>query len=205
MSEFPHASQFDSLVGIIDHAAEHYPEDRVMYGLRLDSGMVMSWSAKEMRWRSTLAAWRLRAAGLQPGDRLLTWSPSTPSLPAVYWGAMRAGIVLVPIDLRMTAAVIERIARTYHGWRGERGTGEYEDIPGFCKGATLEEIRKHGHVLTPGRYVGAEAQEDDGEPFEEKMARLAATLEEQFAEGARLEAAIHKNLEVLGFAGGGRR
>jgi long-chain acyl-CoA synthetase len=111
MSEFPHASQFDSLVGIIDHAAEHYPDDRVMYALRLDSGMAMSWSAQEMRRRSLLAAWRLRAAGLQPGDRLLTWSPSTPSLPAVYWGAMRAGIVLVPIDLRMTSPVIERIAR----------------------------------------------------------------------------------------------
>ena len=110
MSDFPHASRFDSLVEVLDHAAEHYPADRVMYGLRLDSGTAMSWSAQEMRRRSLLAAWRLRAAGLQPGDRLLTWSPSTPTLPAVYWGAMRAGLVLVPIDLRMTRPVIERIA-----------------------------------------------------------------------------------------------
>lgn len=110
MTEFPHSSRFGSLVEILDYAAVHYPAERVMYGLRLDSGLSMAWSAQEMRRRSLLAAWRLRAAGLQPGDRLMTWSPSTPALPAVYWGAMRAGIVIVPIDLRMTAAVIERIA-----------------------------------------------------------------------------------------------
>ncbi|MGD8485700.1 MAG: AMP-binding protein [Chloroflexota bacterium] len=110
MTGYPHASEFDSLVNILDAAAERYPAERVMYGLRLDSGMTMAWSAQEMRRRSLLAAWRLRAAGLNPGDRLLTWSPSTPALPAVYWGAMRAGLVLVPIDLRMTRPVIERIA-----------------------------------------------------------------------------------------------
>ena len=69
----------------------------------------------------------------------------------------------------------------------EGASGEYEDIPGFCKSATLDDIRKHGHVLTPGRYVGAEAQEDDGEPFEEKMKRLTATLREQQAEAAKLD------------------
>ena len=57
-----------------------------------------------------LAAWRLRARGLKPGDRLLTWSPSTPRLPALYWGAMRAGVVIVPLDLRMTPGVIDRIS-----------------------------------------------------------------------------------------------
>jgi type I restriction enzyme M protein len=75
----------------------------------------------------------------------------------------------------------------------------YADIPGFCKSATLDDIRGHGHVLTPGRYVGAEAAEDDGEPFEEKMARLVATLREQQAEAARLDAAIAANLEALGY------
>jgi long-chain acyl-CoA synthetase len=110
MTEYPHASRFDSLVEILDYAAEHYPAERIMWALRLDSGTTMAWSAQEMRRRSMLAAWRLRAAGLQPGDRLMTWSPSTPALPAVYWGAMRAGLVIVPIDLRMTAPVIERIA-----------------------------------------------------------------------------------------------
>ncbi len=71
---------------------------------------------------------------------------------------------------------IARVADTYHAWRGGEGQGEgYADVPGFCKSASLEEIRKHGHVLTPGRYVGAEPQEDDGEPFEDKMARLTAS------------------------------
>jgi type I restriction enzyme M protein len=93
---------------------------------------------------------------------------------------------------------IERITRAYHAWRGEPEAGEYEDMPGFCKSATLEEISSHSHVLTPGRYVGSEAVEDDGEPFEEKMARLTATLEEQFAESARLESRIRENFERLG-------
>ena len=75
----------------------------------------------------------------------------------------------------------------------------YEDIPGFCKAATLEDIQSHGHVLTPGRYVGAEEVEDDGEPFEEKMARLTTTLGEQFAESRKLEKTIKKNLGGLGF------
>ncbi|VVM05538.1 hypothetical protein MAMC_00648 [Methylacidimicrobium cyclopophantes] len=75
----------------------------------------------------------------------------------------------------------------------------YADILGFCKSATLEEIRKHGYVLTPGRYVGAEAAPDDGEPFEEKMARLVARLREQQAEAAKLDAAIAANLKELGY------
>jgi type I restriction enzyme M protein len=80
-----------------------------------------------------------------------------------------------------------------------RGEGIYTDIPGFCKSATLEEIASHGHVLTPGRYVGAEEVEDDGEPFAEKMARLTATLQEQFKAGVKLEKAILKNLQELGY------
>jgi hypothetical protein len=71
-------------------------------------------------------------------------------------------------------------------------------VPGFCKSAPLDEVRKHGHVLTPGRYVGAEAQEDDGEPFEEKMKRLTATLREQQAEAAKLPRC---RLRELGYAG----
>ena len=72
-------------------------------------------------------------------------------------------------------------------------------MPGFCKAATLEDIRGHGHVLTPGRYVGAEDVEDDGEPFEEKMTRLRDEWREQQAEAARLDAAIRANLRGLGF------
>jgi len=94
---------------------------------------------------------------------------------------------------------VARIANTYHAWRGEKEAGEYGDVAGFCKSAPLDEVRKHGHVLTPGRYVGAEVQEDDGEPFEEKMRRLAAQLREQQAEAAKLDAAIAANLRELGF------
>lgn len=93
---------------------------------------------------------------------------------------------------------LTRIAATYHAWRREPGAGEYTDVPGFCKSATLEEIQSHGYVLTPGRYVGAEEAEDDDEPFEQKMQRLTQKLEEQFAESARLEAAIRQNLKALG-------
>ena len=97
---------------------------------------------------------------------------------------------------------IARVADTYHAWRGKKGLGEYSDVPGFCKSATLEEIRSHGHILTPGRYVGAEPQPDDGEPFEEKMARLAAQWREQQVEAQRLDAAIEANLARLGFGEG---
>ncbi|THD10150.1 N-6 DNA methylase [Metallibacterium scheffleri] len=109
----------------------------------------------------------------------------------------------------LTDADIARIAGTYHLWRGEThvnpedvdGRSAYEDIPGYCKSAELEDIRKHGHVLTPGRYVGAVAQEDDGEPFADKMQRLTAQLREQQAEAAMLDAVIAANLRELGYGG----
>jgi type I restriction enzyme M protein len=90
---------------------------------------------------------------------------------------------------------IAKVAGTFGRWK----RGEAVDEPGFAKAATLEDIRKHEHVLTPGRYVGAAAQEEDGEPFDDKMARLTATLSDQFAESARLEAAIRRNLAGLGY------
>ncbi len=90
---------------------------------------------------------------------------------------------------------IQNVARTYHAWRGEQEAGVYEDIPGFCKSATLDEINAHNYVLTPGRYVGAEDEEEDGEPFEEKVERLLSTLQNQFAESSRLEQIIWENLK----------
>ncbi len=101
----------------------------------------------------------------------------------------------------LTNEEVSRIATTYHAWRGETDAGDYADIPGFCKSASLDEIRQHGHVLTPGRYVGAEPLEDDGEPFEEKMQRLTAELREHTAEGRRLDAVIEANLKELGYGG----
>ncbi len=85
--------------------------------------------------------------------------------------------------------------------KGDARVAPTKTSPASARARTLEEIRKHGHVLTPGRYVGAEAQEDDGEPFEEKMKRLTATLREQQAEAAKLDAAIAANLRELGYGG----
>ncbi len=101
----------------------------------------------------------------------------------------------------LTDSDIQKIADTYHAWRGEKAAGKYEDIPGFCKSASLDDIRKHGHVLTPGRYVGAEAAEDDGEAFVDKMQRLSVQWREQQQEAARLDAAIEANLRGLGYGG----
>jgi type I restriction enzyme M protein len=92
---------------------------------------------------------------------------------------------------------IAKIAGTYHAWRGDRDAGECEDVPGFCKGATLDGIRNHGHVLTPGRYVGAAVAEDDDVPFEERFRTLTARLEEQFAEGDQLTATIRGKLAEI--------
>jgi type I restriction enzyme M protein len=92
-------------------------------------------------------------------------------------------------------ADIATITRTYHAWRGEKGASEYADVPGFCKSASLEEIRGHGFVLTPGRYVGAAALDDDDEPFDVRFAALKEQLTEQFAEGEALSAVIQAKLE----------
>ncbi|WP_064605730.1 class I SAM-dependent DNA methyltransferase [Photobacterium sp. J15] len=96
---------------------------------------------------------------------------------------------------------ILKVADLYHAWKtGEEINGvSYEDQAGFCKLATLDEITKHDFVLTPGRYVGAAEEEDDGVPFAEKMATLTAKLSEQFVESATLEAEIKKNLAGLGY------
>lgn len=92
---------------------------------------------------------------------------------------------------------IGQIADTYHAWRNQGG--KYEEKPGFSKSATLEEIRKHNWVLTPGRYVGAGEAEDDGQPFAEKLARLTAELREQTKQSAKLEKLIWANLEDIGY------
>ncbi len=91
---------------------------------------------------------------------------------------------------------MEQISSTFHKW--QQGDG-YQDVSGFCKSASLAEVARHDHVLTPGRYVGVEAPEDDGEPFEEKMERLVATLREQTAQSEELTRLIWSNLEGLGY------
>ena len=102
-------------------------------------------------------------------------------------------------DTTWRLAKMNRIAGAYHAWHD--GATAYEDLPGSCKSTPLDEVRRRGHVLTPGRHVGAEPQPDDGEPFDAKMRRLVGELRAQQAEGARLDVAIAENLEALGFSG----
>src|SRR5208283_147824 len=133
----------------------------------------------------------------------------------LFLDARKMGRLIDRVHRELTKQDIAKIARTHHAWRGDsegrvprapnqkQGVAElrppkYEDIAGFCKSATQDEIRTHGHILTPGRYVGAADIEDDGEPFEDKMKRLTATLENQFAESAKLEKAIRQNLKTIG-------
>jgi type I restriction enzyme M protein len=128
----------------------------------------------------------------------------------LFIDARKLGTLIDRVHRELTDADLEKITNTYHAWRGDSSTrnkepgtrnpaAAYADVAGFCKSATTAEIASHGWVLTPGRYVGAEEVEDDGDPFEEKMPRLVAELHAQFAESARLEEAIRKNLEGLGY------
>ena len=117
----------------------------------------------------------------------------------LFIDARKLGVMVDRTHRELTAEEIARIADTYHAWRGEEGAGDYADVAGFCKSASLEEVRKHDYVLTPSRYVGVEPQPEDDEPFEEKMARLTAQWQEQRAEAARLDATIEANLTSLGF------
>ena len=93
---------------------------------------------------------------------------------------------------------IKKVADTYHAYRGTNDQ-EYKDVPGFCKVAKLDEIAKNDYVLTPGRYVGLAKQEDDGEPYEVKMARLTGELKKQFEESNKLQAEIKDVLKELGY------
>ena len=117
----------------------------------------------------------------------------------LFIDARKLGRMVDRTHRELTNEDIARIAGTYYAWWTGDAEDGYADVPGFCKSASLDVVRRHGHVLTPGRYVGAEPQEDDGEPFEAKMRRLVAELQTQQAEGARLNAAIAENLEARGF------
>jgi long-chain acyl-CoA synthetase len=118
----PDPRTFDSLLDLLDDADARWA-GRQQLALRTDEGLSLPWSAAELNRRSKLVAWRLRALGLQAGDRLLTWSPATPALPAVYFGAMRAGLIVVPLDLRMAPEVLQRLAATAEARWLAIGTG----------------------------------------------------------------------------------
>ncbi len=118
----------------------------------------------------------------------------------LFIDARKLGNMIDRVHRELTDEDIQKIAGTYHAWRGDKDCKKkYEDVPGFCFSAKIDDIRKHGHVLTPGRYVGAEAVEDDGEPFDEKMKRLVAQLNEQTKQARELDKAIARNLKELGY------
>ena len=116
----------------------------------------------------------------------------------LFIDARQMGVMVDRTHRELTDEEIARIAGTFHAWRGEEGAGVYEDVPGFCRSATTEQIAEHSFVLTPGRFVGAAASDDDDESFDEKMKRLTAELAEQFAEARRLEEVVRANLSRLG-------
>jgi long-chain acyl-CoA synthetase len=120
---------FGTLVDLLERAAVRYG-DRPALSLRRDDGSTIGWSYRELERRSRIAAWRLRALGLEPGDRVLTWSPSSPSLVAVYFGAMRARLIYVPLDLQMSATAIDRIRARAEAKHLVLGTGRDAPDPG---------------------------------------------------------------------------
>jgi type I restriction enzyme M protein len=117
----------------------------------------------------------------------------------LFIDARKFGYLVDRVHRELSDDEIMRIARTYHAWRCEKDAGKYADIPGFCKSAGTEEIADHFSMLTPGRYVGAEEQEDDGEPFQERMKQLGNKLREQFAQSAKLQSEIEETLKTFAY------
>jgi type I restriction enzyme M protein len=117
----------------------------------------------------------------------------------LFMDARNLGTMVDRVHRELGDADIAKIASTYHAWRGDKGAAKYEDVAGFCKSATLDEIKTHGFVLTPGRYVGAEESEVEAEPFASKMRRLAATVREQRLEAVRLDDSIAASLKRMGY------
>jgi type I restriction enzyme M protein len=129
----------------------------------------------------------------------------------LFIDARNLGTMISRRNRELSDEDIARIADTYHNWRnksaspsfggteGGADSAPYADTPAFCKAATLDEVRDNNYVLMPGRYVGAEEEDDDGIPFEEKMTALTEKLAEQFARGAELEATVRQNLKGIGY------
>jgi type I restriction enzyme M protein len=118
----------------------------------------------------------------------------------LFIDARKMGQLETRVHRVFSEADVARIAETTYRWRQSGEVlGEYQDVPGFCCSVKLEEIREHGYVLTPGRYVGAEAVTDDDEEFAEKMERLTTLLSEQMAKSTELDALIREKLGALGY------
>lgn len=150
-----------TVLEILERAAERYG-DRTALGLRLDDGTIVRWSYRELDRRSRLAAWRLRALGLAPGDRLLSWAPSAPALAAVYFGALRARLVLVPLDLRMAPDAIGRIVARAEPSHLALGTGRDAPDPhdaglGDLPASTIEELTADPDPTFPADWEARQA------------------------------------------------
>lgn len=117
----------------------------------------------------------------------------------LFIDARKLGRMIDRTQRELSAGDVEKIASAYHAWRGDNGAGEYEDVAGFCKSASLEELRTHLHLLTPGRYVGSSEPENNSESFDEDMKRLTGKLERQMTDGARLSQEIRRYLHRIGY------
>ena len=117
----------------------------------------------------------------------------------LFIDARKLGSMISRVQCEFTSEMIDRIADTVAAWRNDSGSDEYKDVAGFCRSVTLAEIAEHGYILTPGRYVGAVAVEDDDEEFIDKMQALTETLGEQMAKGQELDQVIRQNLGRLGY------
>lgn len=118
----------------------------------------------------------------------------------LFIDARKLGTMVDRRHRELTNEEVRRVSEAYHAWRGELKDKKYQDIPGLCKSASLEEIQKQGGVLAPGRYVGAEEEEADGEAFQEKIKRLTSELSDQMKQSQKLNDEIKRNLESIGFS-----
>lgn len=116
----------------------------------------------------------------------------------LFIDARKMGTMVDRVHRELMDNDIAKIVGAYHAWRGDKGSAKYEDIAGFCKGSSIEEIKKQSYVLSPGRYVGTEDIAEQGEPYDVKMPRLVTELNAQFLESAKLERLIKNNLKTLG-------
>jgi len=116
----------------------------------------------------------------------------------LFIDARKLGVLVDRTRRELSDADVQRIANTYHAWRGEPNVAGYEDVPGFCRSVSLEDIRANAHLLSPGRYVGTEEAEADEVPFEVKFSELSEKLEEHFLESARLSEVVREALAGVG-------
>jgi len=119
----------------------------------------------------------------------------------LFIDARKLGVLVDRTRRELTDDDVKKIASTYHAWRGEKNAGSYSDISGFCKSATLEDIKKHSYILTPGRYIGTAEQEENDEQFDNKMNRLVELWKKQHNQIAKLDTVIEANLKELGYGG----